>query len=68
MSILTNKAKIKLEDEKKANSFFVCLASLSDKKNRLNGHRKDMLLQLYSLNDFLLLSHPSLFVFILFIL
>ena len=68
MSILTNKAKIKLEDEKKENSFFVCLASLYDKKNRLNGHRKDMLLQLYSLNDFLLLSHPSLFVFVLFIL
>ena len=68
MSILKNKDKIKLEDEKKANSLFVCLASLSDKKNRVNGHRKDTLLQLYSLNDFLLLSHPSLLVFVLFIL
>ena len=51
--------------------FYVSLASLSDKKDKETRKQKAyfiILLWLYNLNDFLLLSHPSLCVLVCFIL
>ena len=63
-------SKSKLEDEKNKTKHIlnVSLASLSDEKKQRQGNREHILLRLYILNDFLLLSHPPLFVLLCFIL
>ena len=63
-------SKSKLEDEKNKTKHIlnVSLASLSDEKKQRQGNREHILLWLYILNDFLLLSHPPLFVLLCFIL
>ena len=56
--------KSKLEDENKKNIFYVCFTCLYDEKYTDKETESIVLLRLYNLNDFFLLSHPSPFVLV----